>query len=102
MIEDNVCDNAVLCYFVGGGRDTIVQGNSCVGDVDTCVHIDNRGLNWQADSCTYNASWTGALVQQLSIAEAEDLVKKRRAQLDPGTLSKIEHGARACRCTKHK
>lgn len=39
----------------------------------------------------------GALVQQLSIAEAEDLVKKRRAQLDPGTVSKIEHGARACR-----
>jgi amino-acid N-acetyltransferase len=39
----------------------------------------------------------GELVRQLSIAEAEELVKKRRAQVGPGSLSKLEHGARACR-----
>jgi amino-acid N-acetyltransferase len=39
----------------------------------------------------------GSLVQQLSIAEAEDLVKKRRGQLDAGSISKLEHAARACR-----
>jgi len=39
----------------------------------------------------------GELVRQLSIAEADDLVKKRRAQADAGSLSKLEHGARACR-----
>ena len=53
------------CFFVGGGRDTIVHGNRCTGAVDTCVHIDDRGLNWQASSCSFNATYTGQLVQGL-------------------------------------
>ena len=32
-----------------------------------------------------------------AVAEAEELVKKRRAQADKGSLSKLEQGARACR-----
>jgi len=39
----------------------------------------------------------GALVRQLSIAETEDIVKRRRAQVDLPLLSKLEHAARACR-----
>jgi amino-acid N-acetyltransferase len=39
----------------------------------------------------------GKLIRQLSIAEAEELAKKRRTQADAGSLSKLEHGARACR-----
>ena len=39
----------------------------------------------------------GEPVRQLSIAEADDLVKKRRVQTDAVSLSKLEHGARACR-----
>jgi len=39
----------------------------------------------------------GQLMRQLSIAEAEDLVKKRRAQIQPSLVSKLEHSARACR-----
>jgi amino-acid N-acetyltransferase len=39
----------------------------------------------------------GELVGQLSIAEAEDFVKKKRAGLDASLLSKLEHAARACR-----
>jgi amino-acid N-acetyltransferase len=38
----------------------------------------------------------GELVGQLSIAEAEDFVKKKRG-LDASLLSKLEHAARACR-----
>ncbi len=37
------------------------------------------------------------LVRQLSIAEADDLVKRKRAGVDPTLLSKVEHAARACR-----
>jgi amino-acid N-acetyltransferase len=37
------------------------------------------------------------LLRQLSIAEAEDIAKKRRTQLERGMLSKLEHAARACR-----
>jgi len=39
----------------------------------------------------------GELIGQLSIAETEEFVKKKRGLLDPGLLSKLDHGARACR-----
>jgi len=64
LIEDNVCEDSMTCYFVGGGRDNIVRNNIC-RNVGTCLHLDDRGLNWQHDSCTVNATWTGRLVQEL-------------------------------------
>jgi amino-acid N-acetyltransferase len=39
----------------------------------------------------------GQLIQQLSISEADEFAKKRRGQIEPGTASKLEHAARACR-----
>ena len=45
------------------------------------------------DACTLQ----GEVVRQLSIAETEDMVKRRRAQVEPKLLSKLEHAARACR-----
>jgi amino-acid N-acetyltransferase len=39
----------------------------------------------------------GEMVRQLSIAEAEELVKKKRALVDPPLVSKLEAAARACR-----
>ena len=39
----------------------------------------------------------GKLIGQLSIAEAEEFVKKKRGALDAGVLSKLDHAARACR-----
>lgn len=39
----------------------------------------------------------GELIGQLSIAEAEEFVKKKRGSLEPGLLSKLDHAARACR-----
>ena len=39
----------------------------------------------------------GELLGQLSIAEAEEFVKKKRGALDAGLLSKLDHAARACR-----
>ncbi len=39
----------------------------------------------------------GQLVRQLSITEAEEIAKRRRAQVDPTLISKLEHAARACR-----
>src|SRR5262249_2268654 len=37
------------------------------------------------------------MIRQLSIAEAEDITKKRRSVVTPALLSKLEHAARACR-----
>ncbi|MEA3210023.1 MAG: amino-acid N-acetyltransferase [Chthoniobacter sp.] len=38
----------------------------------------------------------GEMLRQLSIAEAEELVKKKRPTVDARLLSKLEHAARAC------
>lgn len=40
---------------------------------------------------------SGEIIRQLSVNEAEDLVKKKRATVAPKLLSKLEHSARACR-----
>jgi amino-acid N-acetyltransferase len=37
------------------------------------------------------------LIRQLSIAETEEIVKKKRHLVEPTLLSKLEHAARACR-----
>jgi amino-acid N-acetyltransferase len=39
----------------------------------------------------------GNLIGQLSIAEAEEFVKKKRGTMDPGLISKLDHAARACK-----
>jgi amino-acid N-acetyltransferase len=39
----------------------------------------------------------GHLVGQLSIAEAEDFVKKKQSTMDAGLTSKLDHAARACK-----
>ena len=49
---------------MGGGRDVIVRNNVC-RNVAVCLHLDDRGLNWQRDACTKNATFTGDLVAGL-------------------------------------
>lgn len=39
----------------------------------------------------------GDLLRQISISEAEDILKKRRSALDPVVVSKLDYAARACR-----
>lgn len=63
-ILNNTFINCQKGSFVGGGRDVIVSGNTYI-NCGYAVHVDNRGMNWQADSCAYNSSYTGALVQDL-------------------------------------
>ena len=65
VMTNNSCSQSQTCYFVGGGRDNILSDNRCGEGVDTCVHIDNRGMGWQASDCTYNSSYTGELVAGL-------------------------------------
>ncbi len=37
------------------------------------------------------------MVRQLSVAETEEVLRKKRPQLEPSMVSKLEHAARACR-----
>jgi amino-acid N-acetyltransferase len=51
------------------------------------IYLANQGALRIADQ----------LVRQLSVADAEDIVRKKRAASDPLLVSKLEHAARACR-----
>jgi len=44
----------------------------------------------------------GQLSSQFSVTEAEELVKRRKAELKPELTSKMEHGLRACRNGVHR
>ena len=52
--------------MLGGGRDNVFVNNSFRGVTHgQAIEFDNRGQNWQHDSCVHNATWTGRLVQDL-------------------------------------
>jgi len=63
-IISNTFINCLKGSFVGGGRDVIITNNTYI-NCGYAVHIDNRGMNWQLDDCTYNSTYTGPLVQDL-------------------------------------
>eukprot|EP01006_Ploeotia_vitrea_P058130 TRINITY_DN68828_c0_g1_i1.p1 TRINITY_DN68828_c0_g1~~TRINITY_DN68828_c0_g1_i1.p1 ORF type:complete len:356 (+),score=48.16 TRINITY_DN68828_c0_g1_i1:53-1069(+) len=50
-VYNNTFINVQEAILVGGGRHNIVKNNYCQ-QCHTCVHLDNRGMNWQKTSCT--------------------------------------------------
>jgi parallel beta-helix repeat protein len=50
LIENNTVIDAQMGIMVGGGRDTIVRGNSFV-NCDKALHIDNRGMTGEEGDC---------------------------------------------------
>lgn len=79
--------------FDGEGRTFRVNSDSVALEVAEAlgamkiIYLSTRGVLLLGDK----------IVRQLSIAETEEITKKRRAQVDPPMLSKLEHAARACR-----
>lgn len=54
-------------FFIGGGRNTTVRGCRCE-DVDTCIHVDDRGLGFEHSRCD---SSSGDLWQGLELVKYE-------------------------------
>jgi amino-acid N-acetyltransferase len=79
--------------FDGEGRTFRVNSDAIAVEVAEALHAMKVIFLGASDAVMLN----GELVQQLSIGEAEEIVKKRRPQLEPGAISKLEHAARACR-----
>src|SRR5688572_2478902 len=79
--------------FDGEGRTFRVNSDAIAVEVAEALRAMKVIFLGASDAVTVN----GALVQQLSISEAEEMVKKRRSQLEVGAISKLEHAARACR-----
>ena len=50
LVENNTVIDAQMGIMVGGGRDTVVRGNSFIG-CDKGLHIDNRGMTSEKSAC---------------------------------------------------
>jgi amino-acid N-acetyltransferase len=79
--------------FDGEGRTFRVNSDAIAVEVAEALRAIKVIFLGASDAVTEN----GQLVRQLSISEAEELVKKRRPQYAIGAVSKLEHAARACR-----
>jgi parallel beta-helix repeat protein len=72
VVKGNLCRNCTNGIIVGGGRHNSVLGNRCEGisaahpqTQRSCVHFDNRGMNWQHSACSNSSGQPGLLIQQL-------------------------------------
>ena len=48
--ENNTFDDCDTALFIGGGRSTVATGNT-FSNCNLAVHLDNRGMNWEASQC---------------------------------------------------
>eukprot|EP00026_Physarum_polycephalum_P021581 Phypoly_transcript_24918.p1 GENE.Phypoly_transcript_24918~~Phypoly_transcript_24918.p1 ORF type:complete len:145 (-),score=18.53 Phypoly_transcript_24918:102-491(-) len=51
QIYGNLVENCELGFMLGGGRDNLVHNNTFRGN-DNDIEFDNRGMNWQNDTCS--------------------------------------------------
>ena len=79
--------------FDGEGRTFRVNSDGIALEVAEAMQAMKIIYLSAGDSVVVN----GEIVRQLSIAEAEDIVKKRKLPLAVGAYSKLDHAARACR-----
>lgn len=93
MLNEGVIPVIPPIGFDGEGHTFRVNSDAIAIEVAEALHAMKVIFLGASDGVTVN----GQLVQQLSISEAEEFAKKRRSQLDPGAISKLEHAARACR-----
>lgn len=79
--------------FDGEGRTFRVNSDAIAVEIAEAMRAMKILFLAGSDNLVIN----GEVVRQLSMGEAEEVVKKKRAQIAPKLLSKIEHAARACR-----
>ena len=63
--ENNNFSDSDTCFFVGGGRSNVARGNR-FERCDLAVHVDDRGLSWEAAQCAANGSSYADVEQVLS------------------------------------
>jgi hypothetical protein len=65
-IAGNRFENVMQGSMLGGGRDNVFADNVFTGVTHgLAVDYDNRGENWQHESCVHNSTFTGRLAQDL-------------------------------------
>lgn len=79
--------------FDGEGKTFRVNSDGIAVEVAEAVHAMKIIFLLSNDGVVLN----GEFIRQLSIAETEDILKKKKIGDNPGLVSKLDHGARACR-----
>ncbi len=93
LLEEGIIPIVPPLGFDGEGRTYRVNSDSIALEVG--VELGAAKILYLASCESFNSS--AALPRQLSIAEAEDLVKKRKSEIAPGLGSKLENSSKACR-----
>lgn len=93
LLEEGIIPIVPPLGFDGEGRTYRVNSDSIA--LEVAVELGAAKILYLASGATFDAS--AALPRQLSIAEAEDLVKKRRAEIAAGLVSKLDNSAKSCR-----
>ncbi len=79
--------------FDGEGKTFRVNSDSIAVEVAEATHAMKILFLSPREGLELN----GEIIRQLSISEADELLKKRKTHQNPNLTSKIEHAARACR-----
>lgn len=93
MLNEGIIPVVPPLGFDGEGRTYRV--NSDTTALEVAVELNAAKILYLAPGHTFSPG--APLPRQLSIAEAEDLVKKRKPDSAPGITSKLEAAAKACR-----
>jgi len=60
-VVNNTIIDSHTGLLLGGGRDNYVHGNSFRNlSSGLAMTFDNRGMNWQSSTCSFNATYSGA------------------------------------------
>jgi amino-acid N-acetyltransferase len=93
LLDEGIIPVVPPLGFDGEGRTYRVNSDSTA--LEVAVELNAAKILYLAPGHTFAA--TTAIPRQLSIPEAEELVKKRKSDFAPGIISKLENSAGACR-----
>jgi amino-acid N-acetyltransferase len=93
LLEEGVIPVVPPLGFDGEGRTYRVNSDSIA--LEVAVELGAAKILYLASGASFEAA--APLPRQLSIAEAEDLVKKRKSDVAAGLVSKLENSSKACR-----
>lgn len=93
LLEQNIVPVVPPLGFDGEGRTYRVNSDA----VALAIALELRAIKLIYITTRDGMERSGTLVRQISVVEAEELIKKHRGEFRPEMVSKLEHGWKACR-----
>jgi len=92
LLDEGIIPVVPPLGFDGEGRTYRVNSDSIA--VEIAEELSAAKILYLAPSNVFGSS--AVLPRQLSVAETQELLKKRKSDFSPGVISKLENAARAC------